>query len=61
LGRADPAAAEGDEKQIEQAFKDAYLTLHRRIELFAALPVKNLDHIALRQHLDQIGSGAHDA
>ena len=58
-GVPDPAAVEGDEKHIEHAFKEAYRTLHRRIELFAALPVKNLDHIALKQHLDQIG--AHDA
>ena len=60
-GVPDPAAVEGDEKHIDHAFRHAYQTLHRRIELFAALPMKSLDHIALRRHLDQIGSGAHDA
>ena len=34
-------------------------TLHRRIELFAALPVKSLDRISLKKHLDEIGAGAH--
>lgn len=59
-GVPDPAAAEGDQKHIDAAFKDAYQTLHRRIELFAALPVKSLDRMSLKQHLDKIGSGAHD-
>ena len=59
-GVPDPAAAEGDEKHVDHAFKDAYQTLHRRIELFAELPVKSLDRMSLKHHLDQIGSGAHD-
>jgi arsenate reductase len=58
-GIPDPAAVTGDEKTIDAAFRDAYATLHRRIELFAALPVKSLDHLSLKRHLDEIGSGAH--
>jgi len=58
-GIPDPAAVSGDEKRIIAAFRDAYATLHRRIELFAALPVKSLDRISLKKHLDEIGAGAH--
>jgi arsenate reductase len=54
-GIPDPAAAEGDQKHIDAAFKDAYQTLHRRIELFAELPLKSLDRMSLRHHLEQIG------
>jgi protein-tyrosine-phosphatase len=57
-GIPDPAAA--DDAHIERAFKDAYQTLHRRIELFAELPVKSLDRMSLKQKLDSIGSGDHD-
>jgi arsenate reductase len=60
-GIADPAAVTGDEKTISAAFRDAYASLERRIELFAALPVKGHDHISLKKHLDEIGSGHHVA
>jgi arsenate reductase len=55
-GVADPAAVTGDDKTIAAAFRDTYTTLHRRIELFATLPVKGLDAISLKRHLDKIGS-----
>lgn len=53
-GVPDPAAAEGDDAK-RRAFADAYLTLKRRIELFAALPVDKLDAMALKQHMADIG------
>jgi len=56
-GIPDPAAAEGDAAKIDAAFKDAFLTLERRIELFAALPVKSLDRMSLKRRLDEIGHG----
>lgn len=56
-GIPDPATLEGDEKQIDRAFKDAFLTLQRRIELFSGLPVKNLDRMSLKKKLDEIGHG----
>jgi arsenate reductase len=59
-GVPDPAAVEGDEQTIAAAFKQAHMVLHRRIELFAELPMKSLDRMSLRRHLDEIGSGAHD-
>jgi arsenate reductase len=57
-GIADPAAVEGSESRIAQAFRDAYLTLQRRIELFANLPVHSLDRLALKKRLDEIGASA---
>lgn len=59
-GVPDPAAVEGDDDTIAAAFKQAHLVLHRRIELFAELPVKSLDRMSLRHALEQIGSGVHD-
>ena len=46
--------AEGDDAK-RRAFADAYLTLKRRIELFAALPVDKLDAMALQQQMADIG------
>ncbi len=42
-GVPDPAAVEGDDAKITTAFRDAYLLLEKRIELFANLPVRSLD------------------
>lgn len=54
-GVADPAAVEGDQTKIAQAFRDALLMLQRRIELFASLPVEKLDRMSLKKRLDEIG------
>jgi arsenate reductase len=54
-GVPDPAAAEGSETKIAQAFRDAFMALQRRIELFANLPVRSLDRMSLKTHLEQIG------
>ena len=54
-GVPDPAAVEGKETEIVKAFRDAYLTLERRIELFANLPVRGLDRMSLHKRLDEIG------
>ena len=54
-GVPDPAAVEGDEAAITQAFRDAFRQLERRIELFVNLPVKSLDRMSLKTRLDEIG------
>jgi len=54
-GVADPAAVEGDQAAITQAFRDAFMVLQRRIELFASLPVQKLDRMSLKKRLDEIG------
>jgi protein-tyrosine-phosphatase len=54
-GVPDPAAAQGSETKIAQAFRDAFMALQRRIELFANLPVPSLDRMSLKKRLDEIG------
>lgn len=54
-GVPDPAAAESDPKKIKAAFREAFMTLQRRIELFANLPVKSLDRMSLKKEIDSIG------
>jgi arsenate reductase len=54
-GIPDPAAATGTETEIALAFSDAYRMLHRRIEAFAALPIRSLDALTLQAKLREIG------
>ena len=54
-GIPDPAAVEGTQIEIDHAFQTALRVLQRRIELFANLPVKSLDRMSLKKHLDDIG------
>lgn len=54
-GVPDPAAVEGSEEQQRRAFNQAYLTLRRRIELFASLPFDKLDALSLRRRMQEIG------
>jgi arsenate reductase (thioredoxin) len=54
-GVPDPAAAVGTEEKIERAFRDALLTLDRRISLFLSLPISSLDSLALTQEVQRIG------
>ena len=58
-GIPDPAAATGSEVEVACAFRNAYAALERRIELFAALPIKSLDRMSLKNRLDEIGSREH--
>jgi protein-tyrosine-phosphatase len=51
----DPAAATGSDAEIAKAFRDAFMALQRRIELFTSLPVKSLDRMSLQKKLDDIG------
>jgi arsenate reductase len=54
-GVADPSAAKGSELEVAMAFQEAYRLLHRRIELFAALPIRGLDTMTLKARLREIG------
>jgi arsenate reductase len=55
-GIPDPAAADGSEADQRRAFRDAFLTLRRRIELFACLPFDKLDRLALQKKIRDIGT-----
>ncbi len=55
-GVPDPAAMTGSQSQIERAFRDAFVTLDRRISLFLSLPLALLDVFALKEKLNEIGA-----
>jgi arsenate reductase len=54
-GVADPAAVEGAPEEIERAFRDAFVTLGRRVSLFLSLPLASLDTLAIKKEVDRIG------
>ena len=54
-GIPDPAAVTGKPEDIERAFRDAFITLDRRISLFLCLPLSTLDKLALQREIDCIG------
>src|SRR6202050_3780022 len=54
-GVADPAAVNGPREAIERAFRDAFMTLERRISLFLCLPLASLDALAIKKEVDRIG------
>ena len=54
-GVPDPAAVTGTPEQIEKAFRDAYITLERRISLFLCLPLSRLDTLAIKKQIEDIG------
>lgn len=54
-GIADPAAAKGSEEEIDRAFRQAFVTLDRRIALFLSLPLSSLDSLAIKKEIDRIG------
>jgi arsenate reductase (thioredoxin) len=54
-GVADPAVVAGTPEQIERAFRDAFVTLDRRIGLFLSLPLASLDKLAIKKEMERIG------
>jgi len=54
-GVPDPATVVGGQEEIARAFRDAFVTLGRRIDLFLALPLEKLDTLALKKQVDRIG------
>lgn len=54
-GVPDPGAVVGSGEEIERAFRDAYVTLDRRIGLFLSLPLSSLDSLAVKKAVDRIG------
>ena len=55
-GVPDPAAAEGDDIARKNAFRTAYRQLENRIRLFANLRIAELDRLALKRKVDEIGN-----
>ena len=54
-GVPDPAAVVGTVDQMERAFRDAFVTLDRRITLFLRLPPASRTALAIKKEIDRIG------
>jgi arsenate reductase len=54
-GIPDPASVRGTPQEIDRAFREAFLTLSRRISLFLSLPMSTLDKFAIQREIDKIG------
>ena len=54
-GVSDPAAVRGPENEIKRAYRDAFMTLERRISLFLCLPLASIDKLAIKTEIDKIG------
>ena len=54
-GLPDPGNVPGCAADRERAFRDAFVTLDRRIGLFLSLPLASLKSLAIKSELDEIG------
>jgi arsenate reductase (thioredoxin) len=54
-GVTDPAAVRGTLEEIRRAFRDAFVTLERRIGLFLCLPLATIGKMAIQKEIDRIG------
>lgn len=54
-GVPDPAAVQGTDELKRKAFRDTFITLERRINLFVSLPIRSLDELALTHRVTEIG------
>ena len=54
-GIPDPGNAGEEQAVLERAFRDAFVTLDRRIGLFISLPMASLDKLAIKREIDRIG------
>lgn len=54
-GVPDPAAVHGTAEEIKRAYRDAFMTLERRISLFLCLPLSSIDKMAIKKEIDRIG------
>src|SRR5258708_2992453 len=54
-GVPDPAAVRGTSEEIKRAYRDAFVTLERRIDLFLSLPLATIDTLTIQHEIDKIG------
>ena len=54
-GIPDPAAVRGTEEQVEEAYREAFFHLERRISVFLGLPFASLDNLSLTRKIEKIG------
>ena len=51
----DPAAMTGSDDAIRRKFVEVFMQVRRRIDLFASLPLRSLEGMALKRKLDELG------
>ncbi len=54
-GIPDPARVAGSTETIARAFRDAFVTMGRRIDLFLSLPLEKLGALAVKKEVERIG------
>jgi arsenate reductase len=54
-GIPDPAAVRGTPKEIDLAFRDAFLKLESRIDRFISLPLDTIDNLMIEREIEKIG------
>jgi arsenate reductase len=54
-GVPEPAAVRGTAEEIKRAYRNAFMTLERRIVLFLCLPLATIDKLAIKQEIEKIG------
>jgi len=54
-GFEDPAAVQGTDEEKRDAFRKIFHQIRNRVSLFASLPLKNLDRLAIKREMDVIG------
>jgi arsenate reductase len=54
-GVPDPAAAKGTPEEMARVFREAFITLDRRISLFLSLPLQVLEQLAVQSEIESIG------
>lgn len=54
-GVPDPAAVRGTPEDIQHAYRAAFLTLERRIDLFLSLPFSTIGELAIQREIEKIG------
>ena len=54
-GVTDPAAVRGTAEEIKRAYRDAFVTLERRIGLLLCLPLATISKLAIKKEIDKIG------
>ena len=54
-GIPDPGNIGKTAEELTRAFRDAFVTLGRRIDLFLSLPMEKLDTLAVKKEVDRIG------
>jgi arsenate reductase len=54
-GVPDPAGVRGTAEDVRRAYREAFVTLQRRIHLFLSLPLVALDTLAIKREIDKIG------